>query len=75
MTATPLTLQIEGMTCDHCVRAVQKALRGLDGVEVEAVGIGSARVLYDPALVNVGDIVDAVSNEGYVSSAQGAFPV
>ena len=27
------TYRIEGMTCDHCVRAVTKALEALDGVE------------------------------------------
>jgi copper chaperone len=28
-----IKLDISGMTCDHCVATVQKALAGVDGVE------------------------------------------
>ena len=38
------TLKIEGMTCGHCVRAVQNALEAVPGATVEAVQIGEARV-------------------------------
>jgi copper chaperone CopZ len=37
-------LTIGGMTCDHCVRAVNRVLLGLEGVEVEQVDIGSAAI-------------------------------
>ncbi len=47
MTTTE-TLQIEGMSCDHCVRAVRDALDRLDGVHVESVRIDAAmRLLHD----------------------------
>ncbi|MDH4282584.1 MAG: heavy-metal-associated domain-containing protein, partial [Myxococcales bacterium] len=36
-----VTLEVEGLTCDHCVRTVEHALRGADGVT-------SARVTLDP---------------------------
>ena len=36
---TRTTLEIDGMTCGHCVAAVRKALQSLDGVEVEQVAI------------------------------------
>ena len=40
------TLQIEGMTCQHCVMHVQKALAAIPGVEETAVSLEekSARV-------------------------------
>jgi copper chaperone len=60
-----LQLTIEGMTCDHCVRAVRKRLEQTDGVEVEQVAIGSATIRHDPARVSVSQIEDAISDEGY----------
>ena len=38
-----LELEIEGMSCGHCVAAVSEALGELHGVSVENVRIGSAR--------------------------------
>ncbi len=59
------SLRIEGMSCGHCVRAVTRALLGLEGVEVEQVGIGSARLGYDPARTGPERIASAVAEEGY----------
>jgi copper chaperone CopZ len=44
---------------------VQKALRALDGVEVQDVQIGSAALQFDPAKRTVADILDAVRDQGY----------
>ena len=52
----PLHLTIEGMTCEHCVRAVDGRLRRTPGVEVKGVSIGSADVRYDAAKLSVDDI-------------------
>lgn len=65
-----LTLQIDGMSCGHCVAAVKSALGKMDGVAVEQVDIGSARLTYDPARVTPEQIVDAVNDEGYVASRE-----
>lgn len=58
------TLQIGGMTCQHCVRAVTKALEGVAGVDNVSVdlGAGHARVEgpADPA-----SLLRAVESEGY----------
>jgi copper chaperone len=64
-----LTLEINGMSCNHCVAAVKGALGRLDGVAVQQVEIGSARVSYDPARVTPEQIVDAVNDEGYAASS------
>ena len=62
---TSLNLTIDGMTCGHCVMAVQKALRALDGVEVGQVQVGSAQLQFDPAKRSVEDILEAVRDQGY----------
>jgi len=63
----PLHLTIEGMTCSHCVRAVEGRLQKTPGVEVESVKIGSADLRYDPARTNVDQIADAIADEGYTA--------
>lgn len=63
----PVHLTIEGMTCQHCVRAVDGRLRRTEGVEVDNVTIGSADVRYDPGKVTVDDIAEAIADEGYTA--------
>ena len=62
-----LHLTIEGMTCQHCVHAVDGRLRKTPGVEVTRVTIGSADVRYDPARTNVDEIAEAIADEGYTA--------
>ena len=59
------SLTIDGMTCGHCVHAVDRALKGIEGVQVERVDLGSAVVAYDPATVKPGQIREAITEEGY----------
>ena len=60
-----MTMKIDGMTCGHCVSAVDKALRKVDGVSVEKVDIGSATVSFDSNEVSEARISEAVSDQGY----------
>jgi copper chaperone CopZ len=62
-----LKLTIEGMTCEHCVRAVRGRLAKTDGVKVGDVQVGSATLEYDPARTNVADIEEAIADEGYTA--------
>jgi copper chaperone len=39
-----VTLHIEGMSCGHCLNAVQQALHGVSGATVETVQMGRAVV-------------------------------
>ncbi len=66
---TTETLTIAGMTCDHCVRAVRDALQGIDGVDVETVGIGEATVRLDEARASREGIAAALEEEGYTLAA------
>ncbi len=60
-------LTIEGMTCDHCVRAVRNRLAETPGVEVERVEVGSAVIRLDPAATNIEAVEDAIADEGYTA--------
>ena len=59
------TLRIEGMSCQHCVRAVEQALAEAPGVEAESVTVGSAVVAYDAASVSREDLYARVADAGY----------
>ena len=64
-----LHLTIEGMTCEHCVRAVDGRLRRTPGVQVERVSIGAADLHFDPARLSVDDIAELIADEGYTAFA------
>jgi len=63
------TLKIEGMSCQHCVKAVEQALTGVNGVErVVDVDLdaGEARV---EGNADTASLIAAVEDEGYTASA------
>ena len=55
---------IEGMTCQHCVRAVFTALAAVDGISRADVSIGAASVEHD-GTVTVERLREAVAIAGY----------
>jgi copper chaperone CopZ len=58
------TVAVEGMTCQHCVRAVFTALAAAPGIDRAEVSIGSARVEHDGS-VTVEQIREAIAVAGY----------
>jgi len=46
-----LTLHIEGMSCGHCLNAVNLALANQAGITVGTVKMGRADLQYDPAVI------------------------
>ena len=65
-----IELEIEGMSCDHCVAAVTEALGELPGVTVDDVRVGEARLRYDPDQVSPEQIALAVEDAGYAAHAR-----
>jgi copper chaperone len=61
-------LNIGGMSCGHCVARVTKTLGELEGLEVDAVRIGTAEVRFDPARRSLDDILEALRDAGYEAS-------
>ncbi|MGH7615825.1 MAG: heavy-metal-associated domain-containing protein [Gemmatimonadaceae bacterium] len=66
-----VTLTIEGMTCEHCVRAVRGRLEQTAGVTVGDVQVGTATIDFDPAKTNLDDIEEAIADEGYTAFVGG----
>jgi copper chaperone CopZ len=64
-----LKLEVGGMHCAACVRRVTAALGKVPGVAVESVEIGSARVQYEPGLVNPARIAEAVEKIGFTAKS------
>ena len=58
-------LKIQGMSCNHCVMHVKSALDDLDGLEVEEVQIGNAKVWYDDDAVTRESIAAKIDEAGY----------
>lgn len=56
------TIQIDGMSCGHCVRAVREALEETEGVTVDNVAIGTATVRFEG---DRGRLVEAIEDAGY----------
>ncbi len=61
---TEKKLNIEGMSCHHCVMSVENELKEI-GVDSFEVKIGSAEIKYDEAKINENDIVKAINEAGY----------
>jgi Cu+-exporting ATPase len=66
-TVREVTLRITGMTCAACVAAVEKALQRVEGVEEVVVSLATekAYVKYNPKLVSIVDLREAVRGQGY----------
>lgn len=66
-------LKVDGMTCGHCVQAVEKALRNQDGVRNATVHLeeGAAEVQYDEQRVAPEQLLAAVQEEGYAAAIGG----
>jgi copper chaperone len=61
------SLNIKGMTCDHCKGAVTGALKELEGVTDVDVNLsaGTADVTYDDSKVSVDQMKEAIEDQGY----------
>jgi copper chaperone CopZ len=62
-------LHIQGMSCGHCLNAVNRALAAVPGVEIESVQIGRASVRYDERTTTPRMLEAAVEDAGYKASA------
>ena len=62
---THLTLHIEGMSCGHCLNAVNRALSELPRVNVGSVRMGRAELEFDEQSTSAAQIEAAVSDAGY----------
>jgi len=64
-------LRVEGMSCEHCVKAVTNAIGGIAGVTGIVVSLKdkTASFSYDPAQTQLDAIKTAITDEGYEVAA------
>lgn len=60
-----LTLQVEGMSCQHCVKAVTKAVGALEGVSDVAVDLNAKTVTVEYTTTLPEAIRAAIDDQGY----------
>jgi Cu+-exporting ATPase len=62
-----VTIKVGGMSCAMCVKAIEDVLGKLDGVSSVNVNLASekAYVTYNPRMVTVADMRDAINDLGY----------
>jgi copper chaperone len=62
--ATSHQLQVKGMTCQHCVKAVTKAIQALDSAAIVSVELPQGSVTVQTSLSREAT-AKAISEEGY----------
>lgn len=62
-----ITLKVEGMSCGHCKAAVEKALKGIAGVQGAEVDLDAkvVKVSYDADKTGKSDFAKAITDAGY----------
>jgi len=66
-----IILTIEGMSCQHCVMSVKKAVEKITGVTSAVISIGNAKVTFDGSKTNRNEIAKAVEDAGYKVKTDG----
>ena len=66
-----ITLNVEGMMCQHCVAHVRKALEGIEGVTAAEVSLEEKKAIVTlGGEVEVSTLIKAVTDEGYEATIQ-----
>lgn len=62
-----VTLKVQGMSCGHCVKAVESSVGELKGIENVKVNLDQAEavVSFDEAQVSLEDIKETIEDQGY----------
>ncbi|MDQ1146244.1 MAG: copper chaperone CopZ [Bacillus sp. (in: firmicutes)] len=62
-----VTLNVSGMSCGHCVKAVEGSVGGLQGVKKVDVKLdkGQVDVEFDPSVVTLSTIKETIDDQGY----------
>lgn len=60
-------LQVKGMSCGHCVNAIEGNVGRQDGVHTVKVDLAKAEVYveFKPSQINVNQIKETIEDQGY----------
>ena len=67
-------LNIDGMSCGHCVAQVSAAIKSVAGAELIDVRVGSAEFSHDPPKTSARDVAAAVIAIGYSATVEPSKP-
>jgi P-type Cu+ transporter len=72
MAKSKIDLKVDGMTCQSCVRSIEKRLSRVAGVESARVDLtsGKATVEYDDERADVPRVIGAIEEIGFHASQQ-----
>lgn len=59
------TLNVEGMSCNHCVNAVEGAVKSVGAVGKVNLELKNVTIEYDDTKVNLDVIKEAIVEQGY----------
>ncbi|ETT87559.1 copper chaperone CopZ [Viridibacillus sp. FSL R5-0477] len=62
-----ITLNVQGMSCGHCVNSIEGNVGKLNGVESVTVHLDTAKVdvSLDPNVISLKEIKDEIEDQGY----------
>ncbi|MGG3799177.1 copper chaperone CopZ [Metabacillus fastidiosus] len=62
-----ITLNVSGMSCGHCVKAIEGAVGKLEGVSNVEVHLetGKVDIAYEEEKVNLEEIKEVIDDQGY----------
>ncbi|MBG7601729.1 MAG: heavy metal translocating P-type ATPase [Gammaproteobacteria bacterium] len=69
---TPYLIRVEGMSCQHCVNAVQKAVLGVHGVTAARVDLQAGCVEVNGGLPHA--VIEAINEAGYEARPLAKIP-
>jgi copper chaperone CopZ len=64
-----VTVHITGMSCGHCLHAVNEALVSQPGIQLESLRMGRAVVRYDQQVTSPATIERLINEAGYSATA------
>ncbi|AWX55723.1 MULTISPECIES: copper chaperone CopZ [Brevibacillus] len=62
-----VTLNVQGMSCNHCVISIEGALQKLDGVSKATVSLADNQVsvTFDESVVSLDNVKETIEDQGY----------
>lgn len=62
-----VVITVDGMSCEHCVKAIKGAVGALSGVKQVSVDLDSRSVTvdYDPGRITLDSIKQEIRDQGY----------
>lgn len=60
-----VTLQVEGMSCQHCVNSIEGALKQIGATAKVHLADGTVDVAFDENAITIQQVKEAIEEQGY----------